>query len=316
VKQRLACIHCGKQLRPDRACCKSCNKAILRRIAGRFELLQALAVKENTISYLAVDHAEHVPAFLRVLRPGASASEKSRMVGEAELLRQLDGSAPFPRFITAGWVHAVNTVYTAQELVEGISLEEVARRARPSEIVDLVLQALDVVGVLHRNGWVHCDLKARHFILNDRGEVRLTDLRCARTSGSASHGLGPASCRAPEQYAKTAEVTPATDVFALGAMLYALLTGRSPYPAAGKEPASFPRQIPLPPSSLNPHVTGDVDEIVMRTMAFRPEDRFRDASAMRSALWGRFAGRTQVDVDERALARRPARLWGLRWLWD
>ena len=296
TKPSLACVYCGLAAPPGPGACPRCAKPVLRLIKGRYALRRLLAVDDMHVSYEGMDMAAHARVFVRVLRPGAPASAKTMLGVEAGLLQRLNGTAPTPGFVDAGELHAAGTFYCVYEFVEGQSLAEAARKLKPAEIIEHVLQALDGLAALHEAGWVHGRLTLENVLFTAEGEVRLINLRCARECGASSQGLGAPGYKAPEQFRRTGPVTTATDVFAVGCGLYRLLTGRFPYPTDRQGLTGFPRHRPFRPSSLNPGLTGEVDRMLARALAVRPEERYADAAAMRAALWRAFAGTTELDL--------------------
>jgi len=300
VAERLACLSCGKRVRRERVC-RSCRRAPLRGAGTRFDLRDCLAVDETSVLYRAIDKTDRSTVAVRVVRPNARTLDRERVVAEARVLHALHGTDGLPRFVYAGTLHTTQTEYWAYEYIEGEPLPKALRRQRASRVLDQFLHVLDAAAVLHKAKWVHCALTPRHVMVNRNGEVRLVDLRCARHSGSLSHGLGARGFRAPEQYVQTAPVTPATDVFALACTFYQLLTGLLPYPP-GRGDRVFPRCTPIPLSEVTSRLTADVDDVVMQALSLVPEARYADAGAFREALWRHVAGATVVDVDG------PARL--------
>jgi eukaryotic-like serine/threonine-protein kinase len=132
-------------------------------------------------------------------------------------------------------------------------------------------------------GIVHCDVSPSNVFLSRAGEVKLGDFGVARAAGAAGATFGKMRYLAPEQVGGGA-VGPRTDVFALGATLYELVTGRPAFP--GSDPGDVARRIVAgprrPPSADCAEVPPEVDSVVLRSL--HPTDRFGGAGELASAL--------------------------------
>src|SRR5262249_43520601 len=120
-------------------------------------------------------------------------------------------------------------------LVEGGDL---ARRlaAGPIDVADAIrwtAEAADAIEHAHQQGVIHCDLKPSNLLLGNDGRVRVTDFGLARTLTASRHAGGTPGFMAPEQRDAGGEVSVRADVYGLGAVLFALLTGRAPDTGAG-----------------------------------------------------------------------------------
>jgi serine/threonine-protein kinase len=126
----------------------------------------------------------------------------------------------------------------------------------------------------HQHGVVHCDLKPSNLLLDRAGHIHVTDFGFARSlSDGPSRGAGGTEgFMAPEQIDPTlGPISPRTDVYGLGAVLYALIVGQPPLSQTS-------------PALLQPEVTVDVDALCQRCLAREPESRFASAAALAAAL--------------------------------
>ena len=187
---------------------------------------------------------------------------------------------------------AEGTYYIAMEYLEGRTLKEllVARGPTPLPVaIDYARQILAAVGFAHRNGIVHRDIKPHNVVVGPDGRLKVTDFGIARsgTSQMTETGsiIGTAQYLSPEQ-AKGAPVTPASDIYSVGVVLYEMLTGKVPF--TGDTPLEIAMKhlstTPEPPSELRPDVPHELDSIVLRALAKSPADRYQRAEDMDADL--------------------------------
>lgn len=181
--------------------------------------------------------------------------------------------------------------YIVMELLDGYrSLRSVlAERGRlpPGEAIPIVRELLAGLSVVHAHGLVHCDVKPGNVMVG-REPVKLIDFGIARAPHIASAertSLGSLHAMPPEQL-RGEELSPASDLFAVGAVLYVALTGRVPYP--GDDPAEVlaaqEAGRPVPPSMLVPGIPAALDGVALQALEPLPARRFESAAAMARAL--------------------------------
>src|SRR5215472_3116810 len=186
--------------------------------------------------------------------------------------------------------------FIVMELVEGTDLRRYLRSRGILDIDRAVIIAHDValgLGAAHRRGIVHRDVKPQNILVGRDGSIKLTDFGIASvykdinaerltTTGMT---LGTVQYYAPEQ-AQGEIVQPAADVYALGIVMYEMLTGKPPFD--GDTPVSVAvrhiQDAPMPPSQLNPHIPPALEEIILRCLEKVPEMRFPDGSTLARAL--------------------------------
>ena len=263
-------------------------------VFGDYELLEEIARGGMGVVYRARRRGLSRVVALKMVLSGkfASTSEARRFRLEAELAAGLDHPNIVPIYEVG--VHEGRQFFS-MKLVDGGSLtREVPRLlADPRAAARLLAIVARAIDHAHRHGAVHCDLKPANILLDAEGKPYVTDFGLARRvddcSGLTPTGavLGTPSYMAPEQASGDRhEVTPAADIYGLGAILYELLTGRPPFRAA-----SLPETVlqvlerePTPPSQIRPGVPRDLETICLKCLEKAPRDRYATAGEMADRL--------------------------------
>ncbi|GAA4856194.1 protein kinase domain-containing protein [Luteimonas vadosa] len=268
---------------------------------------------------------------LKLLRPGlADPNLRLHFTRERQILARLE-HAHIARLLDAG-ISADSQPYLALEHVEGEPITDWCRLHEPplDQCVRLFLQVCDAVSHAHANLIVHRDLKPSNILVTALNEVRLLDFGIAKLLDTADQGGDNTRTglraftlhyAAPEQI-RGEPVTTMTDVYSLGVVLYELLAGSKPYQLARESDAQWEEAIlnvdPVRPSlALLRHaddnrtdrptvrkraraISGDLDNIVLKAMSKRPEQRYPSVEALAQDL-GRF-------LRGRPVHARPMRL--------
>jgi serine/threonine-protein kinase len=184
------------------------------------------------------------------------------------------------------------TYYIAMEYLPGRSLKAVVREHGPlssGDAIDIVVQILLAARFAHKRGIIHRDLKPHNVILDEEGRAKVTDFGIARAGASdmtlTGSIMGTAQYLSPEQ-AQGHAVSESSDLYAIGVVLYELLTGTVPF--EGESPVTVAlKQVsaePTLPSKRNPEVGPALDAVVMRSLAKDPAARFASADDFIAAL--------------------------------
>jgi serine/threonine protein kinase len=187
-----------------------------------------------------------------------------------------------------------STPFIVMELVAGRTLRQVLDRAgplRPGEAVRIAAAVCEALEVAHNAGLVHRDIKPANIVLAGN-EVKVLDFGIARTvGGTGGTGtavlLGTAAYLSPEQAAGR-PAGPQADLYALGCVLFEMLTGAPPFSAESPVGLAY-RHVhddPGPPSALRPDLPARLDHITGRLLAKHPADRPASAAAARAGLLG------------------------------
>ncbi len=250
-------------------------------------------------------------------RPGADAERLiTRFRREAEVLARIDDHPSLARVHSAGVDRG--RPWCALELIEGRSLAEALRSAvpDPAEAARLVATLADAVEYAHALGVIHRDLKPENVLLDAQGNPKLVDFGLAFDvfADSLTHTgecLGTPAFMAPEQVRASGGVTPATDVYGLGGILYAALTARPPFEGSNLLAVlgGVMLRRPVAPRRSHPGVSRDLEAICLRALEKSPEDRYPSAAELGADL-RRFLDDESVDATRiaRASSRRRAGL--------
>jgi predicted Ser/Thr protein kinase len=279
--------------------------------------------------YLGVDGATGGRVALKVLlRTQHDEAVRRRFEREGRLLERL--RHPGIASVLRAGIEAdgdVDVPYIVMEYVDGVQniADHVFReRLGMRETVEQFLQACDAVGHAHREGYVHRDVKPQNVLVDRHGRVKVIDFGVARAIASDPSAntvrtetgqlVGTMQYMSPEQFMADPRLVDArTDVYALGAVLYELLTGVQPHDLRGLPVHEASRTVcetdPADVRQCNPRVDDGLAAIVMDAVSRDPSRRPDDANALANRLRGWMARGTVVDAATRAPAARaePAR---------
>ncbi|GAB4474393.1 MAG: hypothetical protein Kow00124_14340 [Anaerolineae bacterium] len=214
-----------------------------------------------------------------------------RFQQEARLIARLEHFNILPIYDVG---HDRGRPFLAMRYVRGGSLADlIVREGRitPAKAQPIMQQVAGALDYAHARSAVHRNLSANNILFDEDGNAFITDfsLSCVREAVARITGsgvIGKPSYVAPEIASGERMVRPATDIYALGVLLYQMLTGELPYNAdAPIKLIMMHVTEPIPtPSVVNPSLTPDVDAVVMKAMAKKPEDRYASAGELARAL--------------------------------
>jgi eukaryotic-like serine/threonine-protein kinase len=191
-------------------------------------------------------------------------------------------------------------VYIVMELLEGRTLREILTREGVMETaraISIMLQVSDAVAAAHDAGIIHRDLKPSNILVTQSADqpaiVKVLDFGIAKFTGDedgtlvqANSVIGTPRYMSPEQY-NGYELTPATDVYSLGVILYEMLTGMAPF--TGSTPAEIADKHataePHAPREIVAAIPEDIERVVLHALEKRPEDRPVNAAEFRQNLF-------------------------------
>ena len=267
------------------------------KFCGRFTVTAVLGEGAMGVVFRAVEEGRAQAVAIKILHPDVvdDASARTRFEREAEMAAQIDHPNAV-RIFDHGVEHGVP--YLVMELVEGQELFDVlaeAGRLAPARAAAIAIQICDAVATAHDRGIIHRDLKPENVMLvsdptSTGGErVKLLDFGIARRIGSprgeadthitvAGAILGTPAYMSPEQ-CEGSTIDARSDVYACGAVLYHLVTGRPPFEDDSALRILFRHvhEEPLPPSVLVPDLDPGLEAIILKALAKDPESRQQGA---------------------------------------
>jgi len=258
---------------------------------GRYEILEII----GTGAHGRVARA-HDPMIGRLVaiklfpKELASGTARQRFLQEARVVGQLSHHS----IITLhdmGIDEATQTPYLVMEFLEGQPLDRILDKGSVPfpKACAWAAEVASALGVAHRKGVIHGDVKPANMLITDNGRVKLMDFGMARLASRDSAGtplLGTPAYWCPEQIVGKPQDA-RSDLFSLGVVLYEMVTGQRPFDADTLQGicSRVLSSTPLPPSHANPSVPAGFDQVVARCLAKDPEKRHPTADALAEDLY-------------------------------
>jgi serine/threonine-protein kinase len=261
-------------------------------LAGRYEIQTLLGAGGMGRVYRAFDRSLDDVVALKVMRRD--------LVGTPGALTRFRQEVKLARRVTN--VHVVRTYdlgehdgdfFLTMEYLDGSSLARVLENGQPplDEVMRIARGICAGIAAAHVAGVLHRDLKPDNVLVAKDGRIAITDFGIALTHAEGTHPVerlvGTPAYMAPEQVEGTGEIGPPADVYAFGAMLFEMVTGRRPFPGNDIMAVALARLEQPPPDPRSVRTTPDsLAELVLRCLARQPAARFRDGRAVEQALGG------------------------------
>ena len=272
---------------------------------GKYRVLEQVGEGAMGVVYRALDPVLNRPVAIKVMSDALARDDdlRSRFLREA----QAAGSLQHPNVVTIyDFGEMEGHLYIAMEFVVGDDLEEMLRRNALLSVVekiDLLIDVLGGLGYAHKRGIIHRDIKPANIRVDEEGRARIMDFGIAHLQSSklTRTGLmvGTPAYMAPEQITG-GTVSPATDLFSVGAVMYELLTGNRPFEAESLQSVFYHIVTTPPPDIMTvvPELPPVLNQIVMRALAKEPAERYSSALEMANALT-----RARASIDRRPSQR-------------
>lgn len=257
-------------------------------LAGRYEILQLLGEGGMGAVYKARDSELDRIVVLKLIRPELAKNPEilRRFKQELILARQVTHKNVI-RIFDLGQSDGIK--FITMDFVEGQDLRRLLLeqgKFPPEQAARIMLQICRALEAAHGEGVIHRDLKPQNIMLDKKGRVYVMDFGIARSAylpGMTQTGalIGTPEYMSPEQ-ARGEKLTERSDLFSLGVIFYELLTGKSPYPDDAALATLWKRlqEKPKPPIEVDPAVPKPLNDIVMKSLEIKPEDRWGSAHEM------------------------------------
>jgi serine/threonine protein kinase len=237
-----------------------------------------------------------------------SAAFRERFLRERQILASLQHPG-IAHLLDAGRT-AGGHPYLVMEFVDGTPIDRYAESLPIRQRLHLFLRVCDAVAYAHRNLVIHRDIKPSNILVDASAQPRLLDFGIARMlddagdPGVTKERLLTPEYASPEQVRGAAHST-ATDIYSLGAVLYRLLTGKSPHVTTENSHAPIETIVcsidPVAPSRVNPALARDIDFVVLKALRKEPEERYPSVDA--------FADDIRAFLASRPVRARSASAW-------
>ena len=269
-----------------------------RVFSNRYQLTECIGVGGMAEVYRAQDNVLGRVVAVKVMLPQFAADENFTKRFKQEAASAANRSSPYIVNVY-DWGQDEGTYYIVMEFVRGSDLKTAINergainQRKVAEIGSQVCQALSVA---HKQDIIHRDVKPQNIMVQPDGNVKVMDFGIARAKNSTMDKtaavLGTAHYISPEQ-AQGKDLTPTSDIYSLGVVLYEAVTGKLPFdgPDAVSVAMKQVQEAPVPPSELRPDLDPDLEAIILKAMSKNPADRFATAQEMRYALNDFLAGR-------------------------
>jgi predicted Ser/Thr protein kinase len=254
-------------------------------VTDRYVLQEEIGRGGMGVVYKALQKPTDRVVAIKLLPPYLASEEmhRIRFFREAEIVNKFN----HPHIVTVLETNLPEN-FLVMEYVPGGNLTAWAAQhpARRDGMVRLVVQILDALHTVHEHGIIHRDLKPDNILLVDDRTAKLTDFGIAHICGATiTHTgmhLGTLPYMSPEQI-QGIEIDRRSDVYAIGVLLYRLLTGALPF--TGRDTSYHHIHTPpWPPRKLAPTLSPQLEAIILTCLAKRPADRFADARTLQHAL--------------------------------
>jgi serine/threonine-protein kinase len=292
---------------------------------GRYEIVRVLGSGAMGVVYEAHDSKLHRRVAIKTIIKSAmadaaqAADYSERFMREAQAVARLN----HPNIVTVyDFGEEGDIAYFVMEFIQGHELKEHLDgevKFSLEKSLGLMIELLGALDYAHAQGIVHRDIKPANIMLDQTGRLKLTDFGVVKMLDSqegtqAGTMVGTPGYMSPEQILGT-KVSPQSDIFAAGVVLYQLLTWKKPFTGEGvfTIQQKIVNEVPAPPSTLNANLPPFLDQIVNKALAKKPEQRYARASEFAGDL-KRFlamdstqqAGAAGQDVEKTIVASNAA----------
>jgi serine/threonine protein kinase len=274
---------------------------------GNYKIIKKIGAGGQAKVYLAVH--KDVPNLRVILKILSDPTLADRFKQEADKLALLDGHPSICRikhFFNEG-----DDLVIAMEHIEGETLDQLivnAGKIPSTEALILMKKVLNVLEFAHEREIFHRDIKPSNVMVARSGDIKVIDFGIAKSKGDPSLTMAGSACgtpayMAPEQFTPSEDTDyQLVDIYAVGVTLFYMLTGRLPF-MADNEFVMRDKKLfsdPPRPRELNPSLSADIEQLVLKALQKEPEQRFQTVKEMRLAVEQLIDKRPQKAVEELA----------------
>ncbi len=263
-----------------------------KRISGRYKLLEMIGGGGMSNVYLAHDMILDRDVAIKVLRYDFSNEEELRRRFQREALSAT--SLTHPNIVNIYDVGEDGDIhYIVMEYVKGETLKQYIQRnapISPSKSVSIMRQLTSAIAAAHLNHIIHRDIKPQNILVDEQGDIKITDFGIAMALSATSHTqtnsvLGTVHYLSPEQ-ARGGTATRQSDIYALGIVLFELLTGQVPFSGESAVSIALKHLQAETPSvrAMVPNIPQSLENVVLKATAKDPRHRYRSAEEMERDL--------------------------------
>jgi serine/threonine protein kinase len=267
-------------------------------VAGNYEIIKELGRGGMGVVYLARDKGQNREVAIKELLLEAinQTADQQNVIARFRREAQAASKLQHPGIVSVyDYFVEGDRHFMVMEFLEGKSLQDSIDNRQPfspEQTADLGSQICAALDYAHSHRIVHRDIKPDNVILLTNGRIKLMDFGIARHEGEVSKltqagtTLGTMAYISPEQLSDSRLVDGRSDLFSLGAMLYEMLTLRTPFDGGnmGATIMKIMSEEPVPLRQMNPSVPPRLEAVIMRALRKKPEERFPRASEMEEAL--------------------------------
>lgn len=260
---------------------------------GKYQVTRELGRGAMGVVYEAFDPLiERTVAIKTILKSSVDKSETEEAFSRFRREARAAGRLSHPKIVAIyEYGEDDDMAFIVMELIRGKELKDYFDREDSFSLHDgvrIVMQILDALDYSHTHGVVHRDIKPANVLITRDGKVKIADFGIAKIDSSmltqAGAVMGTPTYMPPEQF-MGAEVDQRADIYSTGVILYQFLTGLRPFTGGV---ISVMHQVinqdPTPPSHINPNVPPELDAVVKKAMAKKPEDRYQTVAEFMTAL--------------------------------
>ncbi len=283
---------------------------------GKYEIQGELGTGGMGVVYKGWDPAISREVAIKGLNKQAlSEGERESVLSRFRREAQAVGRLVHPRIVQIyDFIEDEDAAYIIMEMVHGKTLAQYLAsqdRFGLREIGQIIAQTLDGIGYAHAQGVVHRDMKPANIMINNDGRIKINDFGVAHIESSTltrvGDLIGTPSYMSPEQFTG-AEIGGSADLYSIGVIAYELLTGRKPFMGSLVElMQQAVHAAPEKPSSLNDKLAPEMDTVLAKALAKKPEDRYHTASEFSEAFKAAIAASLRL-AEPKATAPDGARL--------